>query len=100
MNKLTLVVPFAVATVFAGANDAHALQWVTANAPTCNITCHLLGMSAVVSGSYVDGSRFYVCAGNAHGEGFRGGYNLYSNACWVGWGGSETSVSPYSCLCQ
>jgi hypothetical protein len=51
----------------------------------------------------MNGQQFYVCRGNAGGQGARAGYNLKPNwagACYVGFGGREHPVRSYSCLCQ
>ena len=65
--------------------------------------CASANSSPVVSGIYTNGNPFYVCKGNAQGEGERGGYNLepsWSNACIVGWGGKELPVNLFECLCN
>jgi hypothetical protein len=70
---------------------------------SCYVEClFLFHRDAVMSGAYTrNGNYFYVCRGNAQGEGYRPGYNLgASNSCTVGWGGSELSVGDYDCLCH
>jgi hypothetical protein len=79
------------------------VQWKTATHPSCDNTCQAASLAPVISGYYVNGYAFYVCAANAKGEGYRAGYNLrpaWTNACIVGWGGEEISVKSYRCLCQ
>ncbi len=85
------------------APSLHQAQWVNATIPSCDNTCESAGLKAVVSGFGGNGEAFFVCAANAEGGGFRGGYNfrpLWANACYVGWGGSERAITPYNCLCQ
>ncbi|PRQ05298.1 hypothetical protein ENSA5_02880 [Enhygromyxa salina] len=84
--------------------DASAqVHWVPATQPSCDNTCQAVSLSPVASGKYVNGFDFYVCSGNAYGEGYRAGFNLrpaWANACIVGWGGKSIFVSPYRCLCR
>jgi hypothetical protein len=104
MNKIVMAGLAAGVAALSGVPGAHAgMQWVNATVPSCDNTCHAAGMQPVISGYYGNGEPFYVCAGNANGEGLRAGYNLrpsWANACTVGWGGHEIPVNPYVCLCQ
>ncbi len=84
------------------AAPAHA-AWIQGKGLSCDQACTNAGWSPVISGYYNRGHPFYVCAGNAAGEGFRGGYNLrpkWSRHCIVGYGGRERFESNYVCLCQ
>ncbi|KAF0184251.1 MAG: hypothetical protein FD163_1825 [Hyphomonadaceae bacterium] len=81
---------------------ASGQSWVNGQGQSCDNVCRAAGSSPVVSGTYINGQTFFVCAANQNGEGFRAGYNLrpeWSNACWVGWGGREVGASSYSCMC-
>jgi hypothetical protein len=88
--------------LFCAAGDAHA-QWINAGNQSCDFVCSRAGRPAARSGIYMNGFPFFICAGNAAGQGFRAGYNLkpnWANACIVGWGGREVPVRPYRCLCS
>ena len=77
--------------------------WVDAYGKPCDVVCRSKGLKPVISGVYINGENFYICSANAHGEGYRGGYNLrpsWADKCVVGWGGREISVRPYRCLCE
>jgi hypothetical protein len=66
------------------------------------MACNASGMAPVSSGNFTNGQPFYMCAGDALGEGYRGGFNLrptWANTCSVGAGGREVATSSYSCLC-
>jgi hypothetical protein len=100
MNKLALIAPV-VAIVLAGAKAAHAeTTWVPVSASTCDLTCSGVGKSAVVSGKYMGGAPFYVCAADYLGEGFRPGYNLFGGQCFIASHEKEIGVAAYLCLCQ
>ncbi len=78
-------------------------DWVDGRGGSCKSACAAAGSAPVSSGTYKNGNPFYICAANAHGEGFRAGYNLepsWSRACVVGWGGKEEGINPFQCLCQ
>jgi hypothetical protein len=102
MKRLTFL---ALAITLLSSGYAVAASWQSANGRPCDKVCS----SAVSSGTYknpdarLNGQTFFVCRGNAGGEGSRAGYNLRPNwaaACWVGHGGSEVAVNSYSCLCN
>ena len=93
-----IILSFSLSTV-AGA----ATTWENADGKSCDVVCSSKNMTAVTSGIYTNGNPFYVCSGSAGEEGFRAGYNLrpnWSNVCYVGWGGKETAVKFYKCLCE
>jgi hypothetical protein len=80
-----------------------ALEWVESWRTSCSITCFNVGRNPVISGHYVNGNPFYVCAANVNGEGYRVGFNLqpsWSSACWVAWNGQEPAIPNFRCLCQ
>jgi hypothetical protein len=82
---------------------SHGFNWVPGNGKLCQQVCSDAGLTAVYSGTYINGNQYYVCATNAQGGGFRPGYNLlpnWSTTCTVGLGGQELSFSSYYCLCQ
>ena len=99
------VVLTALAASLLSTGSAFAVDWKSANGKSCESVCS----SPVTSGSFassdarMNGQQFYVCRGNAGGQGARAGYNLKPNwagACYVGFGGREHPVTSYSCLCQ
>ena len=98
---LGVLVGFFLITMCVG---SHAFTvWVDAYGRPCDVVCGSRGLKPVVSGIYVNGEKFFVCAANARGEGYRAGYNLrpsWADKCVVGWGGREMSVRPYRCLCE
>ena len=70
---------------------------------SCPQICNEKGLYPVAAGIYKNGNKFYICAANVKGEGFRPGYNLsptWSTKCTVGWGGDEVSAWSYYCLCH
>jgi hypothetical protein len=78
-------------------------SWIDGENNSCEVACKKAGLQPVVSGKYKNGHPFYVCSANAHGEGYRGGYNLrpnWNNVCVVGWGSSELLIQEYKCLCK
>jgi|SRR5208337_2479815 len=83
--------------------SARANQWVSGNSRSCVDACVDANLSPVVSGIYnKSGAPFYICRANAGEEGKRAGINYepdWSNACWVGFGGKETFLNTYDCLC-
>ena len=90
-----------VTTIVILAGDAQA-QWIPSAGESCDNVCGRLGRRATSSGGYVNGHPFFVCSGNAGGQGPRAGYNLrpaWATACFVGWGGLELPVTPFHCLC-
>lgn len=86
-----------------GLPETAMAQWVNGNGGSCRAACAAAGSNAISSGMYKNGQPFYICAADIAGEGARPGYNLepsWSNACFVGFGGKETKVPSYSCLCD
>jgi len=99
MKKILFLGLFLVTSV----SVAQPAQWIDASGKSCTQVCLDKDMSPVISGIYINGHNFNVCATNAQGEGFRAGYNLlpsWSTTCTVGWGGREKSYPNYNCLCQ
>ncbi len=93
----------AVGAFTGSAVDAGAVEWVNASGNSCLRACRRVGLRPVTSGVYSNGARYFVCATNYAGEGFRPGYNLqpsWANSCTVGWGGHERSAPDYRCLCR
>lgn len=77
--------------------------WLEGSGKSCPQVCNAQNQFPVAAGTYTNGNRFYVCAANSHGEGFRSGFNLsptWSTSCDVGWGGHESLESSYYCLCN
>lgn len=102
MKRYAMVI-LAAGVVISAVTDAHAVEWVRATVASCENTCNAARRTPVSSGVYVNGEKFYVCSANAHGEGFRAGFNLrpnWANTCTVGWGGREEGISSYYCLCN
>jgi hypothetical protein len=90
------------ASVSADAHRSLRLQWVDARGQRCDIVCEQINKRPVISGTYTNGEDLFICSANVNGEGSRAGYNLArisDDACTVGYGGGEHSISPYSCLC-
>lgn len=94
-----------LATLTVAGTTCASAGWVDANGKSCQKVC---GGAGVTSGTYqnpdarLNGQKFHVCRGNA-GDGWRPGYNLipnWSSNCWVGFGGKETPLSGYQCLCK
>lgn len=78
-------------------------HWVNGGGQSCAQVCGGVGEVAIYSDVYTkNSSPFYICRGNAEGEGKRPGYNLlpkWAAGCWVGQGGKEREITPYECLC-
>jgi len=88
--------------LFAAATAASAQVWVDGGGRSCDAACGASGMASVASGAAANGQPFYMCAGDALGEGYRGGFNQRpqsARSCVVGAGGREVSTASYSCLC-
>jgi hypothetical protein len=79
-------------------------KWVDASGKSCNEACKSTSLFPVEGGNYVpENSKFYVCAANTEGEGFRPGYNWATSAnsaCVVGYGGKEIYEAAFKCLCN
>ena len=76
--------------------------WIQGSGKSCPQVCNDNDLFPVAAGTYQNGNKFYVCAGNANGQGFIVGYNLsptWSTSCTIGWGGKEVSEKNYYCLC-
>ncbi len=103
-KMLLLSVSLVVVLMLGVAGVAQALsQWVNANGGSCDAVCARQSLRPVVSGTHGNGQPYYVCSGNANGEGFRPGYNLrpnWASACYVAVGGREVAVRSYRCLCE
>jgi len=100
--KLSKILVISAISAVAFALPANA-GWVDGGGKSCSAVCSSAGSAAVNSGTFQNGNPFTICAANAHGEGYRAGYNLepsWSNACVVGYGGKEEKNSNYKCLCQ
>ena len=71
----------------------------------CNYVCQDEGLKPVETGKYTHsehyGASYYVCAANAWGRGWRGGFNLHGERkCIIGSGGRSVYNSDYKyCLC-
>jgi len=104
MRKFFLLNVLAIFLVMVAFNNVFAfIVWVDAHGKPCDVVCKNKGLKPVIAGTYINGEKFYVCSGNAGGEGLRPGYNLrpgWADRCVVGWGGRELSVRPYKCLCE
>ncbi len=100
-TKITFV---AAGLMIASSSLSQAAFWAPANgAGSCENVCRNNNSTAIASGTYKNGQKFYVCSANARNEGVRAGYNLkpnWANACVVGWGGKEIFVKNYSCGCN
>jgi hypothetical protein len=81
---------------------AQAQRWIPSHGESCAYTCG--GEDRTVwSGRYKGGEPIYVCRADPGGEGDRAGYNLspsWDRVCTVGYGGRETGVPRYDCLCR
>lgn len=87
------------------ATNISTMAWITGNYTSCLTICSGQGYRPVSSGNYTYNGinkPFYVCSANAGQQGMRPGYNLdpfWNKSCWVGIGGKESPINPYSCLC-
>ena len=79
---------------------ANNLSWVQPHGD-CYASCRSNGQIPVSPGRWKNSQYFYVCISNLNGEGPRPGYNLEGRTeCVIGYGGEETFVNNYSCLCH
>jgi hypothetical protein len=95
------LIPAAVLLILVLPGTSYAFKFVDGRGQRCDLACEAKSSTAVSSGKYTNGERFFVCTANA--EGPRPGYNLspnWSTTCTVGQGGKEVSVASYQCLCQ
>jgi hypothetical protein len=106
-NYITLVRCAALLSFFLVSimiSTTEAAFWVPGQGRPCYEACSIAHRPAVTSDAYTRNGRYYfVCTGNAQGEGYRAGYNLdpnWNHSCTVGWGGTELSLDDYQCLCE
>lgn len=104
MKKSLLISSAAILSIhFANPAFAGDPAWIQGSGKSCPQVCNDNNLFPVAAGKYTNGNKFYACAGNANGEGFRTGYNLsptWSTSCIVGWGGKEVFENSYYCLCH
>lgn len=87
---------------------APAFDWIGSDGDSCESVCAARGFTAVSSGArtggvHAYGQPYYVCAANAHYEGYRPGSNVqpsWAHQCGVSWGPAAESYSSYYCLCE
>jgi hypothetical protein len=85
------------------ATPALAYRWIPGDGRPCVRVCSEAGAVPIRSGAFRNGNAFTVCRADVNGEGRRPGYNLqpdWSHACFVAYGGRETPVPRYECLCE
>jgi hypothetical protein len=102
--KTPLLISIAVILSICSGSLAYAgdPMWIQGSGKSCPQVCNDNNLFPVAAGTYTNGNKFYTCAGNANGEGFRTGYNLspkWSTSCIVGLGGKEVFEKSYYCLC-
>ena len=84
--------------------DSVASSWIDKSGPNCQTACRENGLRPVVTGlnNGKRNMRFTVCRADVAGTGFRPGYsltNFFPGNCFVAFGGKETAMTSYQCLC-
>lgn len=87
---------------------ATAETWQPGQNSSCDVVCRSHNSSAMISGDFItngasSGKKFTICKANVENQGTRPGYNLepsWANSCFVPFGGKETPVSNYECMCR
>ena len=74
MSKFLVACAVGLVGAIAMATAASA-NWVDGKG-SCQSSCAAKGLTPVSSGNFKNGKAYYICASNAHGEGYRAGYNL------------------------
>jgi hypothetical protein len=97
-----------VGAVLIAAAPAQAESWPPGQNSSCDLVCRANNSTAISSGDFItngapSGKRYMICRANVQGQGTRPGYNLephWANACFVPFGGQETAVAEYQCMCR
>jgi hypothetical protein len=101
MSHIVLGLGVVGAITVAASSAVAELRWARTEGQTCRVVCGAL-WAPVSSGEYSNGHKFYICRADAHGEGFRAGFNLeprWSNHCYVAHV-VEEAYDRYDCLCE
>ena len=90
-------------------SPASAISWADSNGQWCFDACKAKGRLAIASATFnapgnpANGAHVYICVADVGGQGHRAGYNIkpgWGKTCGVGFGGKETYVKKFKCLCN